>query len=99
MAGKSEKTTFLFCQSPFYFSCVSLGKRTLIAAILPCYNVGEKSLLSERQENDANVLTDDRPLIPKNADRPRFSTYPKSLRQGSLRNRVSVTEATRNLPH
>ena len=65
----------------------------MIAVVLPCYNVGEKTCCLKGRKRDASVFTNQRSIIQKVANFGGFPAYSKSVRQRVIRLRIRETDA------
>jgi hypothetical protein len=65
----------------------------LIAVVLPCYNVGEKTCCLKGRKRDASVFTNQRSIIQKIINFGGFPAYSKSVRQRVIRLRIRETDA------
>ena len=65
----------------------------MIAVVLPCYNVGEKTCCLKGRKRDASVFTNQRSIIQKIINYGGFPAYSKSVRQRVIRLRIRETDA------
>lgn len=65
----------------------------MIAVVLPCYNVGEKTCCLKGRKRDARVFTNQRSIIQKIINFGGFPAYSKSVRQRVIRLRIRETDA------
>jgi len=65
----------------------------LIAVVLPCDNVGEKTCCLKGRKRDASVFTNQRSIIQKIINYGGFPAYSKSVRQRVIRLRIRETDA------
>ena len=65
----------------------------MIAVVLPCYNVGEKTCCLKGRKRDARVFTNQRSIIQKIINYGGFPAYSKSVRQRVIRLRIRETDA------
>ena len=65
----------------------------MIAVVLPCYNVGEKTCCLKGRKRDASVFTNQRSIIQKIINFGGFPAYSKSVRQRVIRLRIRETDA------
>lgn len=65
----------------------------MIAVVLPCDNVGEKTCCLKGRKRDASVFTNQRSIIQKIINYGGFPAYSKSVRQRVIRLRIRETDA------
>ena len=65
----------------------------MIAVVLPCDNVGEKTCCLKGRKRDASVFTNQRSIIQKIINYGGFLAYSKSVRQRFIRLRNRETDA------
>ena len=65
----------------------------MIAVVLPCYNVGEKTCCLKGRKRDARVFTNQRSIIQEITNFGGFPAYSKSVRQRFIRLRIRETDA------